>query len=251
MAGEGQMLRAAREEKQWSLAYTEDITKIRIRYIQALEEEEYGILPGETYTKGYLRTYAKQLGLNPDEILALYNPSAAHKPVPVIESTNGPVKVRPFWVKPVLMGSISVVIIVLVVAFALSKSGNEDDSPNFTAVPSAPQTEDTMPTMPSSSKPVVPDPADDATADEDLTMRLVFTEDCWMEIKIDEQLSFQKLFLAGTTEELKGKSKIELVSIGHAAGFSATLNGKKLPSYADGGNVVNNVVITQDTLKTL
>lgn len=247
MAGEGQMLRAAREEKQWSLAYTEEITKIRILYIQALEEEKYQILPGETYTKGYLRTYAKQLGLDPDEILALYKSSATSEPIFVPELPNQPVKPRPFWVKPVLLGSISVFIIVLVIALALSKSGKElVDPPYVPAVlPSAPQTEKTKP-----SGPVVPDPAV-APTQEDLTMQMVFTQDCWMEIKIDEQSPFQTLFRAGTTKELKGKSKIELVTIGNAAGFTATLNGKQLPSYEDGGKVVNNVVLTQDTLKSL
>ena len=39
--------------------------KLHVRYIQALEEEDYEILPGTTYVKGYLRTYAKQLGFKP------------------------------------------------------------------------------------------------------------------------------------------------------------------------------------------
>ena len=252
MAGEGQMLQAAREEKQWSFTYTEEITKIRIRYVQALEEEKYEILPGTTYVKGYLRTYAKQLGLNPDEIIALYNSSATPEPIPVLESPNRLVKVRSIWVRPALLGSMAVLAIVLVIAIAaLSQSGNKlVDSPYVpAALPSAPQTEETAPAP---SPPVVPNPANVvATTQDGLTAQLVFTQDCWIEVRIDGQSPFQGLFHAGTTKELKGTSKIELVRIGNAAGLSVTLNGKALPSFEDAGKVVNNVVLTQDTVKTL
>jgi len=95
MAGEGQMLRSAREEKQWSFIDTEETTKIRVRYIQALEEENYGILPGATYVKGYLRTYAKQLGLDSDEIIALYNDSIIPEVKPVLESSHRLERARP------------------------------------------------------------------------------------------------------------------------------------------------------------
>lgn len=251
MAGEGKMLQAAREEKQWSFSDTEEITKIRVRYIQALEEEKYEILPGTTYARGYLRTYAKQLGLNPDEVIALYNSSVTPEPVPVFESPNTLVKVRPLWVKPAFLGSMAVLIIVLVIAFALSKSGNNlVDSYAPAALPSAPQTEENTP---SPSVPAVTAPEPENVVDptlDGLTTQLVFTQDCWMEIRIDEQLPFQELFRAGVTKELKGTNKIEFVRIGNAAGLSVTLNGKMLSSFQDGGKVVNNIVLTHDTIKT-
>jgi len=251
MAGEGQMLQAAREEKQWSFTYTEEITKIRVRYIQALEEEKYEILPGTTYVKGYLRTYAKQLGLNPDEIISLYNSSATPEPIPVLESPNILVKVRPLWIRPAILGSMAVLAIVLVIAIALSQSGNKPIASPYdpVALPSPPQA---VPITPAPSPPVVPNPANAVAAtQEGLTAQLVFTQDCWIEVRIDGQSPFQGLFHAGATKELKGTSKIELVKIGNAAGLSGTLNGKALPSYGDGAKVINNVILTQDTLKTL
>ena len=248
MAGEGQMLQAAREEKQWSFTYTEEITKIRVRYVRALEEEKYEVLPGTTYVKGYLRTYAKQLGLNPDEIIALYNSSATPEPIPVLGSPNRLVKVRPLWVRPALIGSMAVLAIVLVITIALSQSGKKIVDPPYVpaALPKAPQTEVTTP---SPSVPVVPNPENVvATTQEGLTAQLVFTQPCWIEIRVDGQPLFQGTFTAGTSKEVKGTNKIELVTVGNAGGLSVTLNGKALPSLGKAGEVIRNVVLTKDNL---
>ena len=62
-------LLAARERKGVDLYRAERDTKIRARYLAALERGEYRELPGAVYTKGFLRNYALYLGLDPDEIL--------------------------------------------------------------------------------------------------------------------------------------------------------------------------------------
>jgi cytoskeletal protein RodZ len=63
-------LYAARERKGVDLYRAERDTKIRARYLGALERGEYKDLPGAVYTKGFLRNYALYLGLDPDEVLA-------------------------------------------------------------------------------------------------------------------------------------------------------------------------------------
>ncbi len=62
-------LLAARERKGVDLYRAERDTKIRSRYLAALERGDYRELPGAVYTKGFLRNYALYLGLDPDEIL--------------------------------------------------------------------------------------------------------------------------------------------------------------------------------------
>jgi cytoskeletal protein RodZ len=69
VAGLGERLLAARERKGVDLYRAERDTKIRARYLGALERGEYRELPGSVYTKGFLRNYALYLGLDPDEIL--------------------------------------------------------------------------------------------------------------------------------------------------------------------------------------
>ena len=62
-------LYAARERKGVDLYRAERDTKIRARYLAALERGDYRELPGAVYTKGFLRNYALYLGLEPEEIL--------------------------------------------------------------------------------------------------------------------------------------------------------------------------------------
>jgi cytoskeletal protein RodZ len=68
----GEVLRAAREAKGVDLPRVERETKIRERYLSALERGEYRELPGAVYTKGFLRNYGAYLGLDPDYLIDLY-----------------------------------------------------------------------------------------------------------------------------------------------------------------------------------
>ena len=62
----GSSLRAARERQGLSYAEVEHATKIRAKYIRALEAEEFGVLPSDAYIRGFLRSYAEYLGLDGD-----------------------------------------------------------------------------------------------------------------------------------------------------------------------------------------
>jgi cytoskeletal protein RodZ len=68
----GEVLRAAREGKGVDLARVERDTKIRERYLSALERGDYRDLPGAVYTKGFLRNYGAYLGLDPEYLIDLY-----------------------------------------------------------------------------------------------------------------------------------------------------------------------------------
>lgn len=68
----GEMLRSARESRGLDRARIERETRIREKYLAALERGAYDELPGEVYTRGFLRTYARHLGLDPDAMVALY-----------------------------------------------------------------------------------------------------------------------------------------------------------------------------------
>ena len=60
----GDSLRDARQQRKVDLYEAETHTKIRAKYLRALEEEEWELLPGPTYVKTFLRTYAEFLGLD-------------------------------------------------------------------------------------------------------------------------------------------------------------------------------------------
>ncbi|GBE58422.1 hypothetical protein BMS3Abin01_01359 [bacterium BMS3Abin01] len=69
----GTTLRDARVRRDISLQKAEADTKIRVKYIQAMENEDFDILPAGTYVKGFLRTYAEYLGIDYQLILDEYN----------------------------------------------------------------------------------------------------------------------------------------------------------------------------------
>ena len=60
----GNSLREARSRREVGLPQAEQATKIRVKYLRALEDERFEQLPSDTYVKGFLRTYADYLGLD-------------------------------------------------------------------------------------------------------------------------------------------------------------------------------------------
>src|SRR3954466_303673 len=68
----GERLREARMRQKIDIADVETATKIRAKYLRALENEEFGLLPGNTFVKTFLRTYAEYLGLDPQLLLEEY-----------------------------------------------------------------------------------------------------------------------------------------------------------------------------------
>jgi cytoskeleton protein RodZ len=68
----GDTLREARMREHLDIADVESRTKIRAKYLRALENEEFGMLPGPTFVKTFLRTYAEALGLDPQVLVEEY-----------------------------------------------------------------------------------------------------------------------------------------------------------------------------------
>src|SRR5207253_9385363 len=69
----GTSLREARLRKQVDIVQAEQGTKIRAKYLRALEDEQFEILPSQTYVKGFLRSYAEYLGLDGQIYVAEYS----------------------------------------------------------------------------------------------------------------------------------------------------------------------------------
>src|SRR6478735_9625154 len=68
----GETLREARMRRRIDMAEVETATKIRAKYLRALENEEWGLLPGPTFVKTFLRTYAEYLELDSRTLVEEY-----------------------------------------------------------------------------------------------------------------------------------------------------------------------------------
>jgi cytoskeletal protein RodZ len=114
----GEVLRTAREAKGVDLTRVERDTKIRERYLSALERGEYRELPGAVYTKGFLRNYGAYLGLDPEYLIDLYRLETVSG---ATERPGAPTPPRPIAVRRsrslvVSPGAVAGTILTLVVA---------------------------------------------------------------------------------------------------------------------------------------
>lgn len=80
MSDLGNLLKKARIEKGISLDQLQETTKIRKTYLEAIEEENYKILPGNFYVRAFIKSYAEAVGLDQEQVLRMYHN--------VIPSTN-------------------------------------------------------------------------------------------------------------------------------------------------------------------
>ena len=124
----GEVLRTAREARDVDLARVERDTKIRARYLQALEDGDYAELPGAVYTKGFLRNYGAYLGLDTEYLIDLYRlessqptsekPAVPTPPRPISTRRSRPLVVTPGAIMAALL-TVGVAIFIIYIALEL------------------------------------------------------------------------------------------------------------------------------------
>ncbi|MCZ6800213.1 MAG: DUF4115 domain-containing protein [Nitrospirae bacterium] len=72
----GEYLKEAREAQGMSLEQVASLTRIQLQFLQALEDEDFVKLPEHVFTKGFVRTYARSLGIDEDEALRRFSETA-------------------------------------------------------------------------------------------------------------------------------------------------------------------------------
>jgi cytoskeleton protein RodZ len=134
MPGIGDTLREARMRQELDIADVEAKTKIRAKYLRALENEEFGLLPGSTFVKTFLRTYSEVLGLDSHRLVEEYR--LHHEPEDELEAQHlGPPAAARREREPRLgMGPpgrgtivLGVVVAVIGLLLVLGLTGGEDD----------------------------------------------------------------------------------------------------------------------------
>lgn len=131
----GQLLRKARLEKGISLEDMQETTKIRKRYLEAIEDGNYKLLPGNFYVRAFIKSYSESVGLDPNEVLRLYrNVIPASQIDPKVEPNHrkrSGIKTNDRWSKRIttlVFISFLVFIIVLVYYFTEKNSKITDNT---------------------------------------------------------------------------------------------------------------------------
>lgn len=142
----GESLREARMRARIDISEIEAQTKIRAKYLRALENEEWDLLPGPTYVKSFLRTYAEALDLDAkllvDEYKLRHERLSEVELQPINAAAPGRERRRQ---KPVLPPWFFVALIIGGLVFALYLLGSGDDEPQESAAPPAQTSTQTTP----------------------------------------------------------------------------------------------------------
>jgi cytoskeleton protein RodZ len=147
MPGIGDTLREARMRQGLDIADMEAQTKIRAKYLRALENEEFSMLPGSTFVRTFLRTYAEKLGLDPhlliDEYRASHEPQDELEPTligpPAASARDRPRRGAPGPPGPVMLVLLGVVAVIGLLLILGLTGGSDDNSKESAKTNTAPK----------------------------------------------------------------------------------------------------------------
>jgi cytoskeletal protein RodZ len=244
----GGSLREARLKRGLTPADVQKAIRIRDRYLQALEEERWEVLPGDAYVKGFLRTYADYLGLDGNLYVDEYNNRFAHSEetqfVPERFARSGPRLRRTGLLRPAVAIGVIVVIVAAVAAWRLSGSGNDRRSaPPASSPPTTATTPTTTPKKTKKHKHHV-------TAALPTRAVLVASRgDCWLWVRSGSASGptiYEATLTQGKSLPIDLKNGPVWIDIGNPPSLDVRLGGKLvtgLPSQA------GNILLTRSGLK--
>jgi len=237
----GQYLRKEREGKGISLADVAKVTRITLQNLEALERDEFHAFPAPFFARGFLRTYALHLGLDPNKILAMFEAQTeVSLPAPKVPEALPSARLQPLIYYLLIVG-------VIVVAAGLGYF-HFSKAPIQSLPPSADRStsEDRQPgSIP--EKRLEPVPAAKPPETEKQVVRFKAIEKCWIRFKLDDQPAFDILLQPGETITRTAIRQIQL-TIGNAGGVEGFFNEKPLGPLGRSGQVVH-LLLPEDLRK--
>jgi cytoskeleton protein RodZ len=256
----GERFRAAREARGLTLSDVAEHIRIRSVYLAAIEDESWASIGAPVYIRGFLRTYARFLGLDPEEVVAEFNGQASAPPAPVPSAPGAPPKTSYLadeqaparGLSPLIwIASLVAVVLIAIVVYneatlrgrqtaAALPSNSPAVSPAASATALAATTSASpdasgSPTVAPSGSPTVTPSGSPAAAGPN-TLQVVFTAPSWLRVTVDGSVSMEGTFPAGTVRQFHGK--IARLRIGNAGGVEIIVDGKSLGKLGSAGDVV-------------
>ncbi len=238
MPAPGERFRAAREARGLSLSDVSEQIRIRSVYLAAIEEENWSAIGAPVYVRGFLRTYARFLGLDPEEVVSAFaaatdgapnvasaSRSGANRAVPAAETHANQSSVY----GTILLTAAAIVAVLLIAFVVYNELTMRRLTPPLTAIATG-----TPAPLPSNS----PSPGSSAAPrlDGANSLALVLSEPSWLRVTVDGNVSMEGTFPAGTSKTFHGKSA--LVRIGNAGGVEIYVDGKDVGKLGKAGDVV-------------
>jgi cytoskeletal protein RodZ len=249
MASLGQELKRERELRAISLKEISNLTKISVRYLQALEDDKLDLLPGTFFIKGVLRAYSKCIGVDEHYFVNKY-----HEEVIMQEDAEEKERKRkeeiPFEpekkksrFRRVLALSLGIFLAVLAAAYFFIIKSHKDNRSVFRqpAVSAPKEQQIAPPTLP--LKVEVTESAQEA----ELRLELTFLAETWIQVLVDGQMQVDGTKQAGEKASFAAKKEF-IIHTGNAGGIAYTINGRTGTSLGGPGIVRTDVRINRDNL---
>lgn len=263
LASFGEELRREREIRGISLKEIADATKISKRFLEAIERNDHKTLPAPVFTRGFVREYARYLGLSSEEIVNRYNYAAAgdervEKPHlhPVTAPPPKDITPRPKpkrGIPPAYARVDRNFILLMVIAVALAgvawwavSQKRLDFTRSTTDTAPPPLTTSTAATA-SVAPPVVPPPVDPNA----LRLTVEVTGESWVELEADGKTVVNTTMSAGERRTFDAREQFRFRRIGNAAGLKLTFNDTPVPVLGAEGEVIKNRVFDREALEEL
>ncbi len=252
----GDWLRRQREMREISLRDIADRTKISLRYLEAMESDRFDLLPAAVFAKGFLREYARYVGLSPDDVVNHYlsvnhpeEQDAAQRDDTKVRTKPKPVDpgqppVRRNWSSGLLLALGAFVLLVLV-GLAVWFMDRHHDQPSAAQQASPAVVVPPAPALKPAASPTAP-PQPSAP----LQVSLDFTQDCWVEAVIDGKNRSSELRVQGEALQLEAEKSIAL-TLGNAGAVEVQVNGYPLDLGKKKGDVVHDLLIDLNTVQAL
>jgi cytoskeletal protein RodZ len=255
----GAWLRRQREMREIDLFEIAERTKISLRYLRAMEQDRFDVLPAPVFARGFLREYAKVVGLNPDEVVNFF--LAAHRelrdPDPAAEQERAAAPVTPGpapWsagLAVALVGVAALAVVAFLAFWAESRRGGRGAEPppgNLAAPPPA-----AAEPGPAAAPPGVaaPEVLAEALPDAPIEVTLDFVGECWVEAVVDGRDRISELHVEGESLQLDAAESVLLANIGNPAAVEVQVNGRPFTLGGQPGRPVKDLVIDLETAQRL
>jgi cytoskeleton protein RodZ len=215
--GAGAALLMERRRQGLSLGDVSRQLKLTVRQVEALERDDYSGFTGAVFVHGFIRNYAKRLNLDPDPLIRAAD-RILHPPASEPEAAAaGPMVVRRRKIGLVPAASAgAAVAVVVAVAMLVGNRGSSKPAPEQPAIAPVEQAARPDEQVPPAGNAVAAEPGERAT------LRLVFDQESWVEIRDrNGNTIFGQLNPAGSRRSVSGEPPFDLV-VGNAAGVRLT-----------------------------
>jgi cytoskeletal protein RodZ len=227
----GERFRAAREARGLSLSEVAERIRIRSVYLAAIEDEHWSAIGAPVYARGFMRTYARFLGIDPEEAVAEFNRAQQYEPAAAgsVAADSPARRARPGGAMLWVAGAIAVILVAFVVYNELSLRAQQAETPvaSATATPAAASP---------SPAPGSPAPTPSSAIGGANSLALVLSAPSWLRVTVDGSVSMEGTYPAGTSKTFHGKKA--LVRIGNAGGVEVYVDGRDRGKLGASGDVV-------------